>query len=43
MTYASQAMASSLVVAGEKLKMPLSKVPYQEPGGMVSETSKARL
>ena len=42
-TYASQAIASSLVVAGEKLKMPLSSVPCQEPGGMTFDTSKARL
>ena len=41
--YASQAIASSLVVAGEKLKMPLSRVPCQEPGGITFDTSKARL
>jgi hypothetical protein len=29
------------VVAGEKLKTPLSSVPYQEVGGMTVETSKA--
>ena len=37
-TYASQAIASSLVVAGEKLKMPLSSVPYQESGGTAALT-----
>ena len=29
-------------MAGEKLKMPLSNVPYQLDGGMVSLTSKAK-
>ena len=40
---ATQAMASSQVVAGEKLKMPLSRVPYQLSAGSACETSKARL
>ena len=30
-------------MAGEKLKVPLSSVPYQLPGGIVALTSKARL
>ena len=33
--------ASSTVVCGEKLKMPLSRVPYQESGGIAALTSKA--
>jgi hypothetical protein len=41
-TYAIQTVSSSQVVAGEKLKMPLSRVPYQLVGGMALETSKAR-
>ena len=36
-------MASSQVVAGLKLKVPLSRVPYQLSGGTAPETSKARL
>ena len=43
MAYSSHAAASSTVVAGEKLKMPLSSVPYQDVGGTAVETSKARL
>jgi hypothetical protein len=42
-TYATQAVSSSQVVAGEKLKMPLRKVPSQEVGAMVPLTSNARL
>jgi hypothetical protein len=42
-TYSSQAVASSQVVAGEKLRLPLSSVPYQLCGGACPETSKARL
>ena len=42
-TYSSQATASSHVVAGLKLKMPLSSVPYQLSGGTWADTSKARL
>ena len=40
--YNSQAAASSRVVAGEKLKIPLSRAPYQVFMSTVSETSKAR-
>ena len=39
----TQTVASSPVVAGEKLKMPLSSVAYQVPGSIAPETSKARL
>ena len=42
-TYRTQTVASSTVVAGEKLKMPLSSVAYQVVGSIVSETSQARL
>src|SRR5262245_23735767 len=42
-TYSSQTVSSSTVVAGEKLKTPLSKVAYHVVGSRVSEMSHARL
>ncbi len=35
-------MASSHVVAGEKLKTPLRRLPYQDEGGTWADTSNAR-
>ncbi len=42
-TYSTQTVASSTVVSGEKLKMPLSSAAYHVPGSMVPDTSQARV
>ena len=42
-TYKTHAVASSQVVAGEKLNIPFNTAPYQLDGGTAALTSNARL